>query len=1259
MSNVLRLTKDAFTWSVVVTTILWSMGVAALVPLTVSAAACPTLNAGDLFKVPNNSAVYLVNPDMKRMYFPNGEVYKTWYADFSGVQTIDNTCVDNYPSGGGVNFRPGSRLIKTVISPNVYAVGPNNMKHKIASEEVAKALYGANWASLVRDLPDVFDANYAVGSAISSSEPHNGQLVKKAGDSKTYKVMDGELHMVDGSLASFLSADVRELSSAVFAAVEDSGDSATAGSITNNPSQKAGGSSSSNPSSPSSSTGTLTVALAADTPSGTYAEQGAARVPFTKINFTATGGDVTIDGMRVTRAGSPATDSDFSKINIVDSNNTLVDSLGKTLNSDSYVNFGKDITIPAGTTKSYTLVADMASSGVSSGSVPKLQLTSIDTDATVVGSLPIAGNAVQTSAVLTLATATLSQGQSIGTPTEQVGDTGIHFASIKVGTVSNEDVQMGQFRLYNGGSSDNDDVQNWKMTYNSNTVATGVLKDKYLTFDLSSCGTACEIEKGKEKTFQIYGDIVDGSTRTVNLYVRRATDVLIKDKKNNFWITPTNSAADANLSNTITISQGKLTVSKTNDVQAGNIPDNSSDVALGSWNFKVQGEPITINTLVIRATASASGDTANYDNLVLYDANGKALTSGVDFDASATIGYVTSTDSFTLPVGDNILTAKATVATAAQADDTVLLAIDMRNTTNFEAEGADSAETITLNTYALPNSVVSANTMTVKSHSLLISTLATPAARTLAAGSSDVEVAHILLDASESSEDVKVTQMVLTDDVDSGTGLPIDMANIRLYVDKDGDDNNGSGTRTVLNETKAGSTGTAADETFTFNLSGDDQFVVKAGKSVKVIVKVDIAGGATAGTHRFMCAETGASVDNCVSATGVTSGDTVTESNSGTAADGQQLTVGSAGGTVQVSLDPSNPNAALFAAGAQGVTLATYNFLATTTEDVEIERITLTSATTDASSSTLSLYSRLYLVDEDGTTVGSTVPTSTSVNTGRPVINLNDGAFVVPISDTDGKKLHLKADFASIGAQEVVTQGGYRSGFSIAAAAHIQGKGDLTGTGSVEYLGSTAPTGKTHIVFKSVPTVTKLSVGSILSNGTIDLYKFKVTAGSGDIGLAKFVFGITTTSVNVTDINLYDITDTNSEVRLYTDAESTGNYHHVQATLNENSGEVGTTGTKEVTVASGSSRTFVLRGTVTGASSGDSIQTVMAGDSAGMVNSNVLMDKVSDVDVDTNDDFIWSDRSATGHATTTDDWANGYLVSGLNSASSTASVVSL
>lgn len=199
---------------------------------------CPALKAGDLFKVPDNSAVYIINNDSRRLYFPNSEVYHTWYQTFSTVQTILNVCVDDYPAPGkppyGVNFRSGSRLVKREISPYVYAVLPNNQLSKIGSPEVAKELYGANWTKLVRDISDVFWINYNISnSIIDKAAPHNGMFVKQAdSDFVVYFVKDGLLHRLENII---FSEDVRVLSKSVFEELNKAGTSIASQKAVGNP----------------------------------------------------------------------------------------------------------------------------------------------------------------------------------------------------------------------------------------------------------------------------------------------------------------------------------------------------------------------------------------------------------------------------------------------------------------------------------------------------------------------------------------------------------------------------------------------------------------------------------------------------------------------------------------------------------------------------------------------------------------------------------------------------------------------------------------------------------------------------------------------------------------------------------------------------------------------------------------------------------------------------------------------------------------
>lgn len=171
---------------------------------------CPLQMAeGDLFKVKGHSAVYYVNEDLERMYFPNSAVYKTWFKDFSGVITYPSECVDrNHPNGGPVNFRPGTKLIKGDVSPSVYAVGYSSTLHKLANEKVASALYGENWNKNIYVLSDAHLASFEIGAEIVEEVPHEGMVVQFKNEKDLFIVKDGSYVLVPRNTESKASYDV-------------------------------------------------------------------------------------------------------------------------------------------------------------------------------------------------------------------------------------------------------------------------------------------------------------------------------------------------------------------------------------------------------------------------------------------------------------------------------------------------------------------------------------------------------------------------------------------------------------------------------------------------------------------------------------------------------------------------------------------------------------------------------------------------------------------------------------------------------------------------------------------------------------------------------------------------------------------------------------------------------------------------------------------------------------------------------------------
>jgi hypothetical protein len=154
------------------------------------------IGTGSLIKLQNDSnpathedeAVYYLDADWKRRPFPNSQVYMSWYRDFSGVQELTASELSEFRMGTPIVYRPGTRLIKIQSVPKVYAVEPGGVLRWITSEDVAKGLYGVDWAKRVDDVSETFFINYREGAPLTLAAWPTGSFVRSASDPATYHV---------------------------------------------------------------------------------------------------------------------------------------------------------------------------------------------------------------------------------------------------------------------------------------------------------------------------------------------------------------------------------------------------------------------------------------------------------------------------------------------------------------------------------------------------------------------------------------------------------------------------------------------------------------------------------------------------------------------------------------------------------------------------------------------------------------------------------------------------------------------------------------------------------------------------------------------------------------------------------------------------------------------------------------------------------------------------------------------------------------
>ena len=1006
---------------------------------------------------------------------------------------------------------------------------------------------------------------------------------------------------------------------------------------------------------PVSSTGNLTVSLAGDTPAAGTVVENAARVGFTKVNLTATGGDVTVDSLTVERMGV-STDSNFTDIILLDvSGGTAVgqaNQIGneRSLSSTHRATFGDNISVLNGTTKSVMIAANMAAA-LNSADQASLALVDMALvgSATRSGSLPVNGNLMTMNGSVVIAAVTVKASASPSATTQNVGTQDYIVAAFQIINDSTEKVEVHSIKLTQNGSAGDNDIVNMDLMMDG-TVQTTTAKmvNKEVIFSLSS---PIVLDKGQTKNFDVRLDIADGSGRTIDLQIESKADVVVKGQTFGFFVLPTyqDSAAAADTTspfydpNATNIGNGSITFSK-GVMSSLNISEGASGQALGAFKSTVQGEAIRVTQLIIGVTTTHTDINPDISDLIVKDENGVSVAG--PFDPSESSGFIsmgsaTSTDTIIFPVGTHSYTIYGTLNSDFAANDTIVLRLSDPDGL-VTAKGEVTNQTIT----AGPTSDLSLDTVTVKTGGLNVSTSVTPAAQSVIVGTTGFTFANFVFDAGGSGEDIRLTQLLVPQRTD-GNNEQSQIANLQLF---DG----ATGLLPIIQP--ANVAGTAATSTFSFT----NAVVITKGTSKTLTLKGDIVSGAADDDHTF-----GLSNSDLVTATGATTGNTVTETVS--VSEGQTMTIASSG-TLTVATDASSPSSgALLVGGASKVTVGELRVTALN-ENIDITGIHLDR--TQVNGGQLNdEFSMVYLFD--GTTqIAAIAPTTTAEITFE---NL-DGKFVIPKGST-GKKLTVKVDTQDVTNNQGdgnVADSGDGVSFSVAQDKY-QAKGVSSGTAIAAGSKSGTFTGEAFTVYRSVPTWAKLSLSSntLVNSSGVPLFKFRLTADpKGDIGFYKASFALTTTTASVTALQLLEEPNTGSEVDLTADGgrlpnitlvsstDGTGE-HAIHILFQTNSGLGFGNGGIFRTVAAGTSKTYELRGTVANSVTGSTLSVAFRGDSqfgvlpaypdcaGGATVGDQACTGIADA---AKGKFVWSDLhwgNSSSTATNTEQWFNGFRVSGM------------
>jgi hypothetical protein len=352
---------------------------------------------------------------------------------------------------------------------------------------------------------------------------------------------------------------------------------------------------------------------------------------------------------------------------------------------------------------------------------------------------------------------------------------------------------------------------------------------------------------------------------------------------------------------------------------------------------------------------------------------------------------------------------------------------------------------------------------------------------------------------------------------------------------------------------------------------------------------------------------------------------------------------------------------------AQATSLATARVVTVGTGTYNAGTITIdTLATTNTA---LNTSNTITATNPDGTTVTFT-PTALTVVTGALVTGAVSTATLAAGETLTGGTSGATAIIVVVGSGTygagTVTVRAISGTFVAGETVTSSGGGTFTLTSfQLGVIGGI--TGSVQTIRKTQPTIATVASSTTLVNGLNTIYKFSVTAASNadvslrQVSLISSFSGSFTQADTVTvyengsvlDASLYEVTNTAGTTDLDGDDEICTTDCGVVIQF-----------TTERVVAAGTTKTYEVKATVAGATSGESISTYMVADTAPS-GADYLTGTIAQIianAVTASHKLIWSDNSADTHAATaagtgasgnSSDWTNGYLVKSLPTTSQT------
>lgn len=950
----------------------------------------------------------------------------------------------------------------------------------------------------------------------------------------------------------------------------------------------------------------VTVNISPSTPAAQTIPKNANNIVFLSVDITAGAvEDVEITSLNLSLLGL-GSDDDFTAVKVFDG----VKQLGsdKTFASEEDVarfNLAVEpIVVPAGTTKTIDLRADLAGGAISNNENYFAIISPDDFEAfgattggsvDVTGAFPVVGNTMRLGNI-EVAEITFEE-LSLSDKNAEIGEMEQVVTKFKLdvdGGAGDEDVLLQALTLEQKGSAKTDEVVNISLWVGNEqvgeTIPTLDSRDQ-VTFDLSGLPDGgLLLRDGESRVFRVKADLIDGIGSTVYFELDEASDVVALGTTYGFGVSISDSPLfdDSSLvNNYVTIEGGDLAFAFFS--VADTVSNDIEDYAFGTLRITNNGEPITIEDMTLYLNYSGAGASGTDITDVKFVGPNGTVSGPVDPSNAASPVEMSFPDDFDVAAGTTVeYTLQADIEQEAPAGAEYYFTLDLSTnapSTEGITSGDNDAADIT------PSSNITTQAQVIEIAGLTVTSIA-QASDSLVADTDSAEFIRVSLRAGD-SEAVTITD--LSFDVTAAAGASIDdLQSAAVYVSYDG------GQTEILKEGNVNPDGS----TIAFNDLDEDGFAgiaLAAGEEAVVIVRADVAGDLTANNGTIQLALGTGSITAEDS-----DFDQISEVN-GNTANGPTLTLVDSGELI-INSTSRTADEALYVAGASNVEFAAFT-IEGEHEKVDIDDLTLTITGGFSNDGGASWNSRtvdsVSLWYEDGSPVKFDNGTNALL---AGITQSGSDAGVVDFSDLnliaeDGSEdvIIIKANLRTVGTDSNDTAvDGAAVSITIANKSDINAKGFSSGqsiTGTA--LDFTSPVVEDMIVVGSYPVLT-LAADSPTSFGTNtneEVFRFTVTnpanESSSDLWIKAIAVATDLTvssdaDIEVSNYRMYDGSTSNKLLTTCTDTSLGG------VTANSGSAELaicnfenasGSGITNDVAgfeVANGDSESLVLRTDISG-----------------------------------------------------------------------------